>query len=65
MEVLTKSREETLEFKDPEVRNKAVVLLLSGGVDSTTLLYRLVAEGYKVHPISFYYGQKQTITEFQ
>jgi 7-cyano-7-deazaguanine synthase len=35
-----------------------VVLILSGGMDSTTLLYDLVEQGKEVHPLSFYYGQK-------
>lgn len=36
------------------------VLILSGGVDSTTLLYDLTAQGKTVHPISFNYGQKHS-----
>lgn len=35
-----------------------VVSLLSGGLDSTTLLYDLIDSGHEVHPISFYYRQK-------
>lgn len=35
-----------------------VVLILSGGMDSTTLLYKLAAEGYDVYAISFNYGQR-------
>lgn len=34
------------------------VVLLSGGVDSTTLVYDLVDKGFEVFPISFNYGQK-------
>lgn len=34
------------------------VLLLSGGLDSTTLLALAVAEGYAVHALSFRYGQR-------
>jgi len=37
--------------------DKAVVVL-SGGVDSTTLLYDIVYQGYETYPISFNYGQK-------
>lgn len=37
--------------------NKAVVLL-SGGLDSTTLLYFVVKEGYEPYVLSFDYGQK-------
>lgn len=36
---------------------KAVVVL-SGGLDSTTLLYDVIAQGYEVSAISFNYGQK-------
>lgn len=35
-----------------------VVLLLSGGLDSGTLLSRLIAAGNEVHPISIRYGQR-------
>lgn len=34
------------------------VLVLSGGLDSTTLLYQLNAWGYKVHAVTFDYGQR-------
>lgn len=34
------------------------VLLLSGGLDSTTLLALAVREGYAVHALSFRYGQR-------
>lgn len=34
------------------------VILLSGGMDSTTLLYDVIDRGYEVYPISFFYGQK-------
>ena len=37
------------------------VLALSGGMDSSTLLLRLLAEGYKVTALSFDYGQKHKI----
>jgi len=40
-------------MKTPEV-----ILLLSGGIDSTTLLAQLMAEGKAVHALSFYYGQR-------
>jgi len=36
---------------------KAVVIL-SGGMDSTTLLFDIKQQGYEVYAISFYYGQK-------
>ncbi len=34
------------------------VILLSGGMDSTTLVYDVKKRGYGVYPISFNYGQK-------
>ena len=41
-------------------KNK-VILLLSGGIDSTTLLAKLKAEGKEVLAISFFYEQKHAI----
>jgi 7-cyano-7-deazaguanine synthase len=41
----------------PDPRPPAV-LLLSGGLDSTTLLAHAVHEGYAVHALSFRYGQR-------
>jgi 7-cyano-7-deazaguanine synthase len=37
---------------------KKAVIILSGGVDSTTLLYDIVNQGYEVYALSFDYGQK-------
>ena len=37
------------------------VMALSGGMDSTGLLMRLLADGYKVSCISYEYGQKHNI----
>ena len=37
------------------------VMALSGGMDSTCLLIRLLAQGYKVSCISYDYGQKHSI----
>jgi len=34
------------------------VLILSGGVDSTTLLYQMLADGYEVTAITFNYAQR-------
>lgn len=34
------------------------VVLLSGGLDSTTLFYRLASEGYALHGLSVDYGQR-------
>jgi len=36
------------------------VTLLSGGIDSSTLLYYLLDKGYMVYAITFYYGQKHS-----
>jgi 7-cyano-7-deazaguanine synthase len=38
-------------------RKKAVVIV-SGGVDSSTLLYKIVKEGYETYALTFIYGQK-------
>ena len=37
------------------------VMALSGGMDSTALLMRLLADGYKVSCLSYNYGQKHVI----
>ena len=37
------------------------VMALSGGMDSTALLCRLLADGYEVSCISYDYGQKHII----
>jgi 7-cyano-7-deazaguanine synthase len=37
------------------------VLLLSGGLDSTTLLAHAVHEGYGVHAMTFRYGQRHAV----
>jgi 7-cyano-7-deazaguanine synthase len=34
------------------------VLILSGGVDSATLLFKMLAEGYQVFALTFDYGQR-------
>ncbi len=39
-------------------KNKTVVLLLSGGLDSSTCLAWALAEGYHVHALTINYGQK-------
>ncbi len=41
--------------------NKRAILLLSGGIDSTTLLAKLSNEYYEVVAVSFHYGQKHGI----
>ncbi|HEU0274661.1 MAG TPA: 7-cyano-7-deazaguanine synthase QueC [Candidatus Udaeobacter sp.] len=40
---------------------KRAVVLLSGGIDSTTTLAIATAEGYDVHALSFDYGQRHQI----
>ena len=37
------------------------VMALSGGMDSTGLLIRLLVDGYKVSCISYEYGQKHNV----
>jgi len=37
--------------------NRKCVVLLSGGIDSSTLLYRMEYDGYECHPITIMYGQ--------
>jgi 7-cyano-7-deazaguanine synthase len=44
-----------------ENKNKQGVLSLSGGMDSSTLLLRLLADGYEVTALSFDYGQKHSV----
>jgi 7-cyano-7-deazaguanine synthase len=36
-------------------------MALSGGMDSTSLLMRLLADGYEVHALSYDYGQKHRV----
>lgn len=43
------------------MENKRVILLLSGGIDSTTLLAKLSKDNYEIIAISFNYGQKHGI----
>lgn len=40
------------------MEHKRAVLLLSGGLDSTTLLALATSEGYAVHALTFRYGQR-------
>lgn len=43
------------------MEKKQVVLSLSGGMDSSTLLLHLLAHGYEVTALSFDYGQKHKV----
>jgi 7-cyano-7-deazaguanine synthase len=38
-----------------------MIAIMSGGLDSTTLVYKLLADGYDVDCVSFNYGQKHSI----
>ncbi len=38
--------------------NKKAVIIASGGIDSTTLLYKAVSEGFQVYGLTFIYGQR-------
>lgn len=40
---------------------KVAVISLSGGLDSTCLMIKLLSDGYEVHGLSFNYGQKHVI----
>jgi len=40
---------------------RKAVLLLSGGLDSTTLLAHALAEGFDVHAMTFRYGQRHVV----
>src|SRR5207248_9045645 len=40
---------------------KRAVVLLSGGIDSTTTLAIAIAEGYEAYALSFDYGQRHHI----
>lgn len=43
---------------------KQAVVMVSGGLDSTTVCYLLASEGIEVHPIFFDYGQHCAETEW-
>lgn len=41
-----------------EGKKEKVVMILSGGLDSSTMLFMLFQSGFDVYPLSFRYGQK-------
>lgn len=41
--------------------SKKAVIILSGGLDSTTCMAAAKADGYELYPLSFHYGQKAAI----
>lgn len=43
------------------MENKIAVISVSGGMDSTCLLVKLLAEGYSVYAVTFDYGQKHKL----
>ncbi|ASV13322.1 7-cyano-7-deazaguanine synthase QueC [Leptospira santarosai] len=47
--------------KSSEPTNDKAVVLLSGGLDSTTCLYQAIEDGKKIRALSFDYGQKHKI----
>lgn len=53
-----KAREEAYEAERRWVTNKTVVILFSGGLDSTTCLYWALSLGCHVHLLSMNYGQR-------
>lgn len=41
-------------------KNKQAVLMLSGGVDSSTVAAKAISEGYSIFPVLFHYGQRHS-----
>jgi len=57
MEVKTKT---AVPVDVPKRFNRKIVVVLSGGMDSTTLLYDAMNQWEEVYPITFHYGQKHS-----
>ena len=45
----------------PDISQSTAVVLLSGGLDSATVLAIARAEGFRCHALSFDYGQRHAI----
>jgi 7-cyano-7-deazaguanine synthase len=45
----------------PDTTSEPAVVLLSGGLDSTTVLAIAASEGFAVHALSFRYGQRHSV----
>src|SRR5260370_23458804 len=54
-------RKYSREKNGPRRPMKPAVVLLSGGLDSTTTLATAIAEGYETYALSFEYGQRHRI----
>ncbi|PJZ30434.1 7-cyano-7-deazaguanine synthase QueC [Leptospira kmetyi] len=57
----TKNRKNSSKESSEEFSNDKAVVLLSGGLDSTTCLYQALADGKQIQALSFDYGQRHRI----
>lgn len=57
----TKNRKKSSKESSEEFSNDKAVVLLSGGLDSTTCLYQALADGKQIQALSFDYGQRHRI----